>query len=232
MADRTLRVGVGVLVTAVAVVAVVAAYLGGYLDGLLRLFGDPEYIRTLVEPYGTLGVFILLALQLLNIVVAPIPGQGIGVAYGLVYGVFWGTVFGMIGTTVGTVIAVLISKRYGRPAVESIVGEEQFQRYESITESVDVWPYVILIVLPVIPDDAIAYLAGLSTVRTRKLIVWLSAARFPGMLALTWFGDGIATANYLVMGGLVVVITAVSIWVVWKRRWIIDTLSDGNPASE
>lgn len=210
----------------------VAAYLLGYLDGLLRLFGDPEYIQTLVEPYGAFGVFILLALQLLNIVVAPIPGQGIGVAYGLLYGVFWGTLFGMIGTTIGTVLAVLISKRYGRPAVESLVSEEQFKRYESITESADVYPYVILIVLPVIPDDAIAYLAGLSTIRTRRLVIWLSAARFPGMLVLTWFGDGIATANYLVIGGLLVVVTVVSLWVVWKRQWLIDTLSDNESASE
>lgn len=229
MDNQKLLLVLGGLVT---VGLLAAAYLLGYLDGLLRLFSDPEYIQTLVEPYGAFGVFVLLALQLLNIIVAPIPGQGIGVAYGLLYGVLWGTVFGMIGTTIGTIVAVLISKRYGRPAVEAVVSEEQFQRYETITESVDVYPYVILIILPVIPDDAIAYLAGLSTIRTRRLIIWLSVARFPGMLALTWFGDGIATANYLVIGGLLVVVTIVSVWVVWKRTWIINTLSNGESAGK
>lgn len=228
MSDRRKLIAAVTLLTGGAV----AVYLTGYLDPLIRLFGDPEYIREIAEPYGVFGVFILLGLQLLNIIFAPIPGQGIGIAYGLMYGVFWGTLFGMIGTTIGTAIAVLVSKWYGRPAVKTLIGEERFRRYESITESVDVYPFVILIILPVIPDDAIAYLAGLSAVKTRRLIIWLAAARFPGMLALTWFGDGLATADYVLMGGIVVVVTVVSIWVIWKRNWIIDTLSQEKPTEE
>lgn len=214
----------------VAVVLLVAAgmwlYESGYLEVLVRLFGDPEYIQQTVEPYHELGVLMLLALQILNIVFAPIPGQAIGVAYGLVYGVWWGTLFGMIGTTMGTIIAILVAKRYGQPVVVRVIGEERFQKYNKIIESTDVWPFVILIVLPVIPDDAIAYLAGLTTIRTRRLIIWLAIARFPGMLSLTWFGEGVATADYYLLGGLTLVITLVSLWVIWRREWIIQTLSE------
>lgn len=209
-------------------VAAVALHYTGQLDHLLRLFGDPQYLVATAEGYQELGVFVLLGAQLLNIVFAPIPGQAIGVAYGILYGVYWGTFFGMIGTTVGTAIAVVVAKIYGRPIVVSIIGEQRFRKYEEITESADVWPFVILIVLPVIPDDAIAYLAGLTTIRTRRLVIWLSIARFPGMLSLTWFGGGVAAGDWVLLAALTAVITVVSIWVVWKREWIMDTLGDSD----
>lgn len=210
---------IGVLLSALIL------YYLGYFESLLRLFGDVEYIRELVEPYETFGVFILLGLQLINIIVAPIPGQALGVAYGLIYGVWWGTLFGMIGTTVGTAIAVLIGKKYGRSFVKSLIGEERFRKYEEVTDSTDVYPFMILIILPVIPDDAIAYLAGLTTIDTRRLIVYLSLARIPGMVSLTWFGDGIATANYLHLGFISAVVIVVSVLVVWKRKEIIERYS-------
>lgn len=213
-------------VTATLAALTVISYHTGHLEILIRLFTDPEYLQAAIEPYERLGVFILLGLQILQIIFAPIPGQAIGVTYGLMYGVYWGTFFGMIGTTIGTIVPILISKKYGKPVVKSMIGEEKLKKYEKITESTDVYPFVILIILPVIPDDAIAYLAGLSSISTRRLIIWLAIARFPGMLALTWFGEGLATANYSLMAIITVAVTLVSLWVIWKRNWILEELSD------
>jgi len=215
-----------ILVTTTLGLSTLFLHFTGYLEILIQLFTSPDYLEQTIEPYESYGVFILLGLQILQIVFAPIPGQAIGVTYGVMYGVYWGTFFGMIGTTIGTIIPILISKRYGKPIVKSMIGEQKFEKYEELTKSTDVYPFVILIILPVIPDDAIAYLAGLSSISTRRLIIWLAVARFPGMLALTWFGEGLATANYFLMLVLTVLITIVSMWVVWKRKWILEKLSE------
>lgn len=198
------------------------AFLTGYLEVLVRLFGDPQYLQETVRSHGPLGAALLVTLHVIQILVAVIPAQAIGVTYGLIYGVFWGTVFGMVGSAIGTVLALLIAKRYGRDVVESIVGERRFETYESVTESADVYLFVFLMVLPVIPDDVVVYLAGLTNIRTRRLVLWLVPARLPGLLSLTWFGEGIADANYALVAGLLLLMTVVSAWVIWKRDELLQ----------
>ena len=201
-------------------------YFSGYFDAIYQLFGDVEYIQSLVEGRGVYGLFMLLALQLVILVIAPIPGHAIGVAYGLIYGVYWGTLFGLIGTTIGTIIAVLISKKYGKPLVESVVGEEKMDKYEDVTDSTDIYPFVILIIFPLIPGDIIPYLAGLTNIKTKRIIIWLSIARIPGLVSLTWFGESLATANYTIMLLLVAIIILVSALAYWKKQKIINSLTE------
>lgn len=192
----------------------------------IQLFFDPELLEEYSSQYGRFAVFILLGLQIFQIVFAIIPGQAIGVAYGGIYGVYWGTLFGMIGTTIGTIIPILISKRYGRPVVQKFIGKNKMNKYDGITNTTGVYPYVILIFLPVIPDDAICYLAGLSKIKTIKLIIALSLARFPGMISLTLFGNSVAEAQWTLVIGLTIFIIIVSLLVIWKHNYIIDSLSN------
>lgn len=203
-----------------------AAFFTGQLGVLARLFGDPQYLQETVQTHGLLGAALLVALHVVQILIAVIPAQAIGVTYGLIYGVFWGTLFGMVGSAIGTVLAVLIAKRYGREFVESLVGERRFETYETVAESGDVYLFAFLMVLPVIPDDVVVYLAGLTKIRTRRLILWLVPARLPGLLSLTWFGEGVADANYALVAGLAVLMVGVSAWVVWKRDRLLGTADD------
>jgi uncharacterized membrane protein YdjX (TVP38/TMEM64 family) len=212
------------LLAAVLLVAAVftVLILTGNLEPALSLFLNPEYLKQVLEPYGFYAAFILIGLLLLNNILWPIPGHGLGVACGLIFGVFWGTVVCMIGTTLSTVIAVLISKKWGRPAARKILGKEKFQKYEHMASSRDIWPFVIFILVPVIPDDATAYLGGLTDLETWRLIFVMSLARFPGALTLIVFGDGVADASYVTMGGIAAMIAVISAFSIWKRDWILD----------
>lgn len=198
----------------------------GYLDLLLQLFGDPQYLKETLEPYGFYAAFVLIGLLLVNNILWVIPGHGLGVACGLMYGVYWGTFVCMIGTTLSTLLAVFISKRYGRPAVKSVIGKEKLEEYEHFTEATDVWPFIILILLPVVPDDATVYLAGLTDFSIKRLVIVLSLARLPGVITLTWFGEGVATADYTVISIISVFILLVSVGAIWKRKHIMDGMEN------
>lgn len=207
-------------------------HVTGYLGILVRLFADPQYLVETARGYDGAAILFLYALQFTNILVAPLPGQAIGVAYGIMYGIYWGTVIGMIGTAIGSTIGILIAKRWGRPIIKSLIGEKRFERYEELTESADVYPFVVLMILPVFPDDVVNLMGGLTTIDTKRLIVWLVAARFPGMFTLIWFGDSVASADYVLSAVLGVVVGIVSIWVIWKWNWIMETITGDDPTAE
>lgn len=197
----------------------------GYLNNIIRLFGDPQYLREFLEPYGIYAAFILIALLLLNNILWIIPGHALGVGGGLIFGPILGIFIVMIGTTLSTLIAVLISKKWGRPAVKSMVGEKKLEKYDHFTKSTDVWPFIIMIILPVIPDDATVYLAGLTNLSTKKLVIVLSLARLPGVISLVWFGEGVASANYPLMIAIAIIILIFSAAAIWKKDEIMQRMN-------
>lgn len=181
----------------------------------MKLFLDPEYLRDLIEPYGIYAALVLITLLLVNNILWVIPGHGLGVSCGLIFGPLWGTVVCFIGTSLSTVLAVMISKRYGRPFAKEIVGEKQFKKYEEISAAGDIYPFIILTLVPVVPDDALVYLAGLTDMSKTKIIISLCLARLPGIIALVAVGEGIASSNstlLTVSSGLIAATVVLSVW--------------------
>ncbi len=208
-------------VIGILLAALLALYFTGYLEDFARLFVDPSYLRDVVEPYGYFAALILIGLLLVQNIIWIIPGYGLGIAGGFIFGPYWGTLIIFVGTVISTAFAVIISDRYGRPIVKEIVGKKQLEKYDNLTQSTDVWPFVLMVIVPVIPDDLVAYLAGLSNLDSKKVIIAVSLARLPGVIALTVFGDGIATANYPLMILVSIAVIILVIISVYNKEKII-----------
>lgn len=189
---------------------------------ILRLFTDTEYLIEYARQYEPYTVIVLLALQIFQIIVAVIPGEPIGIAYGSIYGIYWGSLIGIIGTTLGTVVPVLISKRYGRKAAERMIGEENMEKYDGVTDASGMKPFIILILLPVVPDDAISYIAGLSDIDTKRLIIGISLARSVGIIFLALFGESLVQSDWRMTAILTIATIVVSLLLIWKYGDIVD----------
>lgn len=193
---------------------------------VVRLFTDAEYLIEFTTKYEPYTLIFLLLLQILQIIFAFIPGEPIGVAYGSIYGVYWGSLFGIIGTTLGTIVPIAISKMYGRPVVKRMIGKEKIDKYDEITESTGVKPFIVLIIIPIVPDDVISYLAGLSDIDSKKLIVWISLARSVGIVALTVFGDSLIRSDWSTITVLTIITIVISIVLIWRYDGVIGDNSE------
>ncbi|MFB6116108.1 MAG: TVP38/TMEM64 family protein [Candidatus Nanosalina sp.] len=191
-----------------AVTVIIVWFLIPYRDLLL----DVEAMRSFIDSYGVLAPLVLIMIQTGQVIIAPIPGPVVGAAAGYAFGVFWGTVYGFIGLSVGSAFAVLSAKKWGRPFVEDILADQTLEKFDSITESHGFLPFFLLFLLPGFPDDAICFIAGLTELDTRKLIVYASLGRLPGLLSLTVFGNGLAFGNLWVMTvtGVAVIIVSLA----------------------
>lgn len=64
-------------------------------------FLDAEQARRLVEDAGAWGPLVLIGMQVVQVVVAPIPGQITGLVGGYLFGPVLGVVYTTIGATIG-----------------------------------------------------------------------------------------------------------------------------------
>ena len=90
----------------------------------LYLFGDLDKLKVFILDFGVFAPLVLIFLQILQVLVAPIPGQLMGLASGFIFGPFLGTVYTMLGTVIGSYIAFKLSRKLGRPFVERMINKK------------------------------------------------------------------------------------------------------------
>lgn len=210
------RVLLGLFIAFVALIWFYPSY-----DHLLAVFYDAEAVRLFIESFGVFAPLVLISLQVFQVLLAPIPGQIIGVASGYAFGTFWGTIYTMIGVALGSIIAIMGAKLYGRPVVERFVSEEQLARFDELTETYGFTPFFLLFLLPGFPDDTVCFIAGLTRLDARKMIIYAIIGRLPGMFALNLTGDSVALADLDMTIMLVFIIAVVSFLSIHQRERIL-----------
>jgi len=212
-----LVIGGALLVVIVAVVII-------FWQPLIDLFTNPERARQLVADAGPWGPLIFIAMQIAQVVVAPIPGQVTGFLGGLLFGWAWGTAYTMIGAAIGFTLIFVLARKLGRPFVEYFVDKKILAKFDYLIESHGVLVFFLIFLLPAFPDDLICYIAGLTTIRIRTLVLISLLGRLPGNLLLSITGAGVAESNTNMVITVVTILTVVAVVGFLNRkrieRWV------------
>ena len=201
-----------------------------YWGPISTFFGNPDAIKHYVEAAGPWGPIVFVAAQFLQILVAPIPGQAVGVIAGALFGPWLGLLYSMVGAILGFTTVFVLAKLLGRPFVERFVKKKDLDKFDAITKKAGALVLFLIFLLPGFPDDVICYLAGLSNLRIRTLVLVSIAGRLPGYLITSFMGAGIGSANTTVVAVLVSVVgLAAVISYVFRRdiqRLVHNLLND------
>lgn len=209
-------------VSGIVVVATVA--VGAFLLARTVLWlSNPEAVRSQVEAFGPWAPAVFVLLQVVQVVVAPVPGQLIGVAGGYLFGPLRGTLYSMIGVTIGSYLVIRGARTFGRPAVERWVDEEVRMRFERRVRAGGVPVLFLLYLLPTLPDDAICALAGLTPIRIRTLMALVVVGRTPSFFLVAYAGSRFAEQRVIEAVALLAGIGVLSL-LVYLRRARIRTL--------
>lgn len=206
------------ILAAVLLALVVAAVI--YAEPLFALFQDQKRTQEIIQSAGPWGPAVFMLLQIVQVFVAPIPGQVIGFAGGYLFGAFWGTVYGMIGAAIGFTLVFLLARKLGRPFVELFVDKKLLKKFDYLAESKGVFVFFLIFLIPALPDDIICFIAGLTTIKIRTLILISLIGRLPGYLVLSLAGAGVATSDTRLVITLVVIAVAASVLAIWQRARI------------
>ena len=168
--------------------ALIAATALAWRGGLFQVLSRREELQRLVLQLGPWGPLALVGFQVLQVILAPVPGQIMSLVAGYLYGAVWGTVLCMVGLVLGTALAIGLSRRYGRPFVERLVSPEVLARLDRYLERRGPLAFFLVFLIPFLPDDATAFVAGLSPLRLSQLLLLATVGRLPGVLVATLLG--------------------------------------------
>ena len=163
-------------------------FLFFYYD-LYSFFVSKKKIVHFVNSFGPLSVVIFIGLQIVQVLVAPIPGELNGFIGGYLYGPVLGTLYSTIGLTIGSCLAFLLARWLGMPFVEKIVNPQIIQKYDYFMEHRGIPITFILFLIPGFPKDALSYIIGLSHMRMTTFLILCTTGRLMGTIMLSVSGS-------------------------------------------
>ena len=199
------------------------------------LFSDRERAVEMITSHDPYDEIIFIALQILQVVFAPIPGEASGFIGGYLYGPLLGTIYSTIGLTLGSWIAFLLAHVFGLPLVERIVKPETLRKYDYVLEHKGVFIVFFLFLIPGIPKDFLCYVLGLSHMRLWTFLIISTVGRLFGTIMLSAFGS-FARNNHFIPLVALLVITGLFLIVAYfyREKWLAKlreraTKYDGEP---
>ena len=159
----------GICLSVIAILAV--WYYWAPLLASLRWFSDLEAVTASIRGYGLWGPAILFILFILQTFLAFIPGQALMVASGYVYGFSGGIMITWFSLVLGGQMAFWLARRYGRPFAEKWISASILDRWDKSAAGQGIGFYVVTLVMPFFPNDAMCYVAGLGNMSNRRFLI-------------------------------------------------------------
>lgn len=156
-----------------------------------------EEIRQKILAYGSLAPLIFVGLQVLQVILAPIPGEASGALGGYLFGAWPSFIYSSIGLTLGSWIAFAIGRLLDDLITDRLHQTKIYQKFNHLVCRGDFVVPFILFLLPGFPKDSLSYLLGLSTMPMPVFLVIAAVGRMPGTLMLSFQGAEIYEGNYL-----------------------------------
>jgi uncharacterized membrane protein YdjX (TVP38/TMEM64 family) len=167
--------------------------------GPLYSGATPETIKQSILGLGGLAPIAMILMESIQVIVAPLPPVTM-VASGYTFGFLHGSLYSFTGMTIGSAAAILISRKYGKPVVNSFVSEAHREKFHSLTEGHGYFVLGFMFVAPGFPHDILCYVAGLTDLEFKKLVAAVSIGRTPVLLGLVLAGDSIASSKIFAAG--------------------------------
>jgi len=166
-----------------------------YITGLIK---QPDKFRNILASYGSVSVLVFLFFQVLQVVVAAIPGEVVQLAGGYVYGTFFGAVYSCLGILIGAITVFYIARLLGYKLVRTFVSAKTLEKFNFLINSPkSEIAMFILFLTPGLPKDFLAYIAGLTPIKPLRFFTILTVARFPSILGASYIGAHLQERNYM-----------------------------------
>jgi uncharacterized membrane protein YdjX (TVP38/TMEM64 family) len=150
---------------------------------------NPAEVRAWMEQAGPLAPLAFFALNVVQIVVAPIPGYPVQVLGGILFGVVFGSIITVGGMVAGGVLAAWLGRRLGRPWLARRLGEDKLQAWSNAAHVNSFWTWWVILLIPL--GDIPYFLAGLSGIRLSVFALAILASRGPFTVLIVWAGDSV-----------------------------------------
>ena len=189
---------------------------------LIRWMFQPEFgpwLQGKVEAMGMWGVLALLGVQILQIVVAIIPGEPVELAAGAMYGAFGGLALCLLGCLIGSAAVFQVVRKKGKAAFERTSLGQKLQEYQFLQDEARLEGIVFLLYfIPGTPKDILVYVCGLSPLPLGRFLLLSTLARIPSVVTSTWAGASFAGNNLWLTAGIFLCTGLLGLGGIWFQK--------------
>ena len=186
-----------VLIVALAAAAVMGVLCWQYVPGLIAWLADPEAVRAFVDEQAVLSRVAMVGINVLQIVLAFLPGEPIELASGYAFGFWEGTVLCLIASGLGTSLIYWAVRRWGWRVVGLFFSRETFNRFAWLQDTARLELVMFLVFLvPGTPKDFLTYFAGLTSMRFLPVLLIATLGRIPSIVTSTIAASAVGDGNW------------------------------------
>lgn len=197
------------------VVVVVVAALAGvafgivcwrYVPGAIAWLLDAQAVRAFVDEWGVASRAVMVGINMLQVVVAILPGEPVELASGYAFGFWEGTGLCLLASALATSLVYGAVHRWGWRVVGLFFERSMLDRFAWLRDErrLELVMFVVFLI-PGTPKDFLTYFAGLTRARFVPVLLIATVGRIPSIVTSTVVASSFGSGNYLVTVGAVVV---------------------------
>ncbi len=183
-----------------------------------------EKLRTLILRLGFWGRFMFVFLQFLQVTFVPIPSTISTLAGVLIYGPLQASLLSLAGVMLGSVFAFWLGRQFGRKIVIFMVGKESCEKWTNFLSKCK-YSFVIMMLLPIFPDDILCLVAGLTEMSWTFFVVTNLVSRTLAIFTTCFLGSGSIIPYHgwgLIVWAIIAVATGVALYLSVKYQKEIE----------
>jgi uncharacterized membrane protein YdjX (TVP38/TMEM64 family) len=147
-----------------------------------------QALKRFIVSFGAYSPVAYMLLQVLQVVIAPIPGGAIEFLGGYLFGTTVGFIYSMVGLFFGSWLAFGLARVFEKWAVEKFVSAQTRKKFDYLVGHEGVILSFLLFLIPGFPKDALCYILGLTPMHTGIFLIISTIGRIPGTLMATLQG--------------------------------------------
>ena len=183
---RARRIALAVLV----VLALAAGVFALYRNGWFERIGSVEELRALIDRAGAFAGIVFFLLQMLTVIIAPIPSNVTMMAGALALGFWQAMLLGIAAIWAGSMLMFLLARRLGHRAVQRWMDHGIMEKYLPVIEEKQDMFLFLTLLFPFFPDDMLCILAGLTSMPAGRFALIMLLARPWGLVFAALLGSG------------------------------------------
>jgi len=202
-------------------VAVAVAGLTLWFWPVLRpaFSGGVRAAADLLARTGAWGPVVVIALQMLQAILSPLPAWPVTMAAGALYGPVLGTLYCLVGGTAGAAVNYLLARRLGQPLVRRTLGQVWIDRAGSLKPLHFLVLSLLGRLIPVASFDLVAYVAGISRIGLPVFLAVAALGQAPAYFTYAYFGSDLAAAKQAGLLSSAVLLLFVGLVLGGRRLW-------------
>jgi uncharacterized membrane protein YdjX (TVP38/TMEM64 family) len=208
-----------------------ALTLGWQLD-FERLL-TPARLAELLQSLGPWGPLILILSMATAVIIPPIPSLPLDLAAGATFGPLLGACYAVVGAAIGAIVSFLIGRSLGRELITKLFRVDAVFCETCADHHLGLFIFLARLI-PVFSFDVISYGAGFTTMSLRTFSLTTIAGMIPPTLVLTYLGNSVASAQWLLIGSACALTALFVLAPAWLKRhrtsWLARHLFGTVPA--